>query len=766
MDYLTSLFHWKLKAEETGVKYPLPSDEELLQFSEDPRKDFGEQPALIQVWESALQYVVLLQDTDNIEVLDDPDPDLLFQPDLDVLLRAMEQGLVMPPTESAAPSQPAHQATPGPAHQDARAPREEKPSRWESVAAQSAAALGKVGAFTRGERSNDGSQHGRQSETSGAHAGQAYAGQPSARQPGAGHGAAAQNFTGQRSPEEDYRDYASREFFFDDWADAEKVPGAEFRVTDLGDGLRLKWDIPEQESAPVSLFRVISDEAAFTKDPNEGEQRIVTVGTQWVDEDEIVGVNRYYQVWVHQGDSETSALKNQPRLVGEGVHVRPIDSIELTYDGHEIRGQWELAEGTDKVLVYVAKIDERNFVRSKYQQETDKRNERGFRYVPLEKGQRYKVCAVREISYSDPDGKELRPFRERSAESAVAEIMVPAEVENIRINVQRPESERQVFNVTWDKPSSGEVRIYTTRSAPTEGIQNRTVELEQLDPLGLPKSNWHNYDSGGLRCAVEWPEGWYSLFITPVHVVGNECQVGESEAFVRVGELENVELLERVSSQLVSFGWPEEAQDVYAFATTAGEGEFFQPSQGHTPIASIASGEYKDNGGMRLAMQESIDLVLVPVRTYRGQLIWGPKSVVPYRGLREFRYNVELHPDGGRAAFSVIAEKPMRDDFQFTLRYLPDRLPLEHGDGIEVLLSRPGNDNYQGSFSDVCSYGTLDPSNSEGIFWEIDPAILHRGSGFIRLFFRNESLPDSPEYVLLDPPLRKLDLSQLMRGNP
>src|SRR5699024_11560752 len=97
--------------------------------------------------------------------------------------------------------------------------------------------------------------------------------------------------------------------------------------------------------------------------------------------------------------------------------------------------------------------------------------------------------------------------------------------------------------------------IYRTGQPPADGIQDETPELKQLESFGLPVTGWANNLQRGLESTtVEWPEGWFSLFITPVHGVGGQCKVGQSFSIVRGGDVEDPLLLESAHGQLVAFG--------------------------------------------------------------------------------------------------------------------------------------------------------------------------------------------------------------------
>lgn len=556
------------------------------------------------------------------------------------------------------------------------------------------------------------------------------------------------------SPETDpdERHYQPHEFrMLDGFADVEPIPGANLWLEETAAGaIALNWSLPEESysfGAATRLFRVVSDEVEFELDPELGEPRAVTVGTRWVDTADLTTAYRMYQVWVHEGSSETDALRGEPRLVGERWFIRPIESIELSVAGSVVKGQWKPEKHTHRVAVFAAQTTERRTQSRRNEIATDTQNLQGFRYTPKFKGVDYKFVAQRYVLIK---GQQVA-----SAPSTEFLVGVPAEVVEVPIDVDDVSDGFETrFNVSWEKPSSGEVRIYRTKEAPVDGLSDQVVEVDQLESFGLAQRDWTNDLERGLTtCRVDWPEDWYSVFLTPVSVVGKQAKVGRSHSRVRVGDITNATLHERVNNQLLTFGWPEEAHEVTAVFGTHGTGNYITPESpaGGTNIASIHEQGYKEEGGMRVTLPAAGDVALFPSRVYDGRQIWGDPVVLHYDGVRRYWYEFRAAQD--RIILVIFSEREEHEHRSFTLRQQVGRLPLEPGDGLEVKTRRiVENGVAEADYLPGVNAGHLYPRETVTEYWEVSPEVFHAPQGsFLRLFARADHEPGTPVAALIDP---------------
>ncbi|MGD7001493.1 hypothetical protein [Corynebacterium halotolerans] len=560
----------------------------------------------------------------------------------------------------------------------------------------------------------------------------------------------------------DLRDFESHEFRrLDPFADAAPLPGAEFRVqpTSTG-GLELQWQVPAAAAGVVRLYRVVSDEVEFEQDPEEGEPRAVTVGTRWVDDDEMTTALRMYQVWMHEGTSETAALRGEPQLVGEQFFIRPIENIDLSVAGSVIKGQWAPEKHTHRVAVYAVPATERRTMRRQNEIATSEQNLQGFRFTPTYRGVTYKFVAQRFVRIH---GQQVasRPSQE-------FEVHVPAEIIAVPITVgERSDGFDTRFDVSWEQPSSGEVRIYRTQQAPVDGLEDRVIEENQLESFGLSRRDWANdLRQGENSCQVEWPEDWYSVFITPVSVVGAQARVGRAHSRVRVGEISNARLHERVNNQLVTFGWPQEAHEITAVFGDPGSGHQLRPTaEGPgSNIASIYRQAYEEEGGMRIRLRAAGDIALFPSRVYEGRQIWGTPVILHYDGLRRLHYQLDEHQ--GRIMLSIFSEWESNGHHHFTLRLQTGRLPLEPEDGAEVRTRKwSGHAPADPAFGPGVNASVLGGRQLPVVEqWELDPAVLTApANSYLRLFTREQHRPGQPEIALIDPNPALLELDNWIR---
>jgi len=712
---LSYLLRWLTQAEQQNLEMPLPTKHELANFAARRNEPMGAQPVRIQLWKDALETINIMADSHRFG-----DDFTTFDPVFFKYNQRLADHFAAEIQQLKNGGSPAVGSAPTQA-----------PSSVKNWVNKTASYLGGVNK------------------------------QPAPQAAPAAHPAAAPAAAGVDNIHQLGREYNYDEEEFaeyDDYEDVVLIPGADLRVRAVdGGSLEVTWSLPEEESAPVDLFRVISFDEPFDYNPSEGEQRVVTDGHLWHDTEDLLTANRYFQLWVHQGESVSDALRNQPRMLREEVYVKPIEHIDLTFDGRQISGQWEPTPGTERVDVYIADSTERKLRRQANLLDTGDTHIQGFRQRPEAEGVEYRVAAQRVVKYENLITGQVSDRKSRISDEK--SIFVPAEVEPIAIHVQENVVDDTAFDVSWNNPLSGEVRIYRTDQPPADGIQDETPELKQLESFGLPVTGWANNLQRGLESTtVEWPEGWFSLFITPVHVVGEQCKVGQSFSIVRVGDLENPLLHERVHEQLVTFGWPKEASDVVAYMMPPGEGHNFDPLNKPTAEASIDKNLYEDYGGLRLSMTAPADLVLVPSRVYSGRQVEGDPTVLPYRGIEKFQYFIRRDQQGFQYLWVRSMDRIVTDSLDFTLVFNPDRLPLEPQDGEEVDLLQHIHGVPQGSPSLACAYNGVDPNNQSGIEWQINPHYSNYGRGYLRLFFREPQPENKPTRALIDPRIEQLDL--------
>lgn len=685
----------------------LPTDEELIAAAESPEqlKPGGDYPALL-VWATALRRVLGYVQVGTVHVIEQGSDAAMFTPDLDVEVEHVDDSQVSE-TE--------------PEYEYAEVIEEPEP---------------KIAPAPR-QRSNRVKEAGNHRSTDAINA----------------------------TMDSDVRNWQNYEFArLDGFAEVSLIPGSYFRVTpNLTGGLDLEWNTPEYSSSTVRIFRIVSDEVEFERDPDLGEHRVSTVGNRWVDDEPLTTAYRMYQAWMYEGSTESEAVTSQPQLVGEEAFINPVSNIELSVAGSEVKGQWAPAEHTHRVAVYAAPTSERLVTAPRNEIAADKNNFQGFRFSPQHRGHEYKFVAQR---FAVING-QMRG----SIPSDEFTIDVPAEVVEVPIVInERFDGFNINFDVSWEAPHSGEVWIYRTQEVPENDLRFNAVETDQLESFGLARRDWANdLEDTKTFCSVAWPEDWYSIFITPVNVVGNQAQVGQTHSRVRVGAISRPRLYERVNNQLLTFGWPAEAHEVTAVFGQPGTGHTVGPttdSQGSS-LVSIHREAYEEEGGMRVKLPGAGDVALFASRVYEGRQIWGEPEVLEYRGLDKFSY--QLNMEGGRLFLAIYSEQPNNQFHQFSLRIHPTRLPLEPEDGTEVMTRKIFSDGDNQKSADLLAGISSSALHQEGVqvveYWEIDPRVANLpSSSYLRLFIHQEETEISQLKALVDPAPASLNLGTWTSG--
>lgn len=530
------------------------------------------------------------------------------------------------------------------------------------------------------------------------------------------------------------------------------VPLGRVTFAERDEGRDLSWQLDQAEDS-VHLYRVYSSDSGTPDVQREDQIRMMSDATAFADDQPLRTAARHYEVWVNSGDSVEEALATQPRLVGSTVYIAPVELSGLTYDSVNISGQWPDLEGTEKVEVYYSLAPDTRLDSSQNEINTGSNNRSGFRYTPQERGYTYRIGAKRYVKV----GSELHG----SALSVEQQLPIPAELETITADIEQLSN--QELRVSWPTPESGLVRVYRTQQPPEPGAEEEpSLELASLDRYGLASKDWmNNLDSQVNSYDVVWPEGWYSLYITVVSVVGEEARIGTIAPFVRVGEVENPRLHERVEEQLISFGWPRDAAEVKAYIGEVNGAHETQRPEG-SRVGTVRRENYKHTGGLSLSLKSDgysappQSIALYPVRYHSGKEVVGTPAVLHYPGLETFSYDLVLE---GSALFLLLrAHQPLSGPRTFVLVHRPGRLPLESTDGAMVPLRLPEHENSEQTVITLQEQNAQQPRR-----WQVDPQLLRSailGEDYLRLF-----LLDTAEHgragtpsALLDPEPEKLSL--------
>lgn len=563
-----------------------------------------------------------------------------------------------------------------------------------------------------------------------------------------------------------------------------QLAGGELHVRAKGDeegSLEVSWVAPDADGAAVRIFRLLSRDTLIREDeiePDTGRLRTITTGRLWVDTELMTRAIRSYHVWVNEGETEAEALRAEPKFVGLGVYVRPVDDLHVTFEDGRIYGSFAEVDGTSRVEI--ALLDE---LHERIDQFPDQDNLRGFQMEPTNTGRSYIFQARRFV------GQHASAYSDEQA------VDVPAELTRITPEITR-QGER--FALNWQRPGAGEVRIYRSADPVADGAAGQLVDADNLGEYGLQVGDWMNRleSKDATEFALDWKGDAYSMYITAVNVVENQAMIGDTQSWVRCGTATDVRIFERVDEQLITFTWPEHAAGVEFFNADLGSKdrldfgspEAFQVDPSVQQLGRISENQYRRRGGYRVNLQTTSCLILMPYRSHQGRTVYGEPTLVDYPGLVKMRYEllsdatatspptqfwVRIHAqdkhDGVGQRFVLLAKEgmlpidPTQDDMQLEVWRQPVQ---DRGQTSERLYPEKIFESRDPAARDRISGAEL-PGETFAVNME---PLRHRRNMFLRLFLytpfggyervygqdtaHGEYLEPVP--VLLDPPLGSL----------
>lgn len=513
-------------------------------------------------------------------------------------------------------------------------------------------------------------------------------------------------------------DFAERDVFT--YMEPLRVEGGEVMVRARGDEegtLEVSWVAPDS-GAKVRIFRLLSRDAIMHDgdlEPDFGLLRTITAGRLWTDEVDMDRAIRSYHVWLNEGDTEVEALRAEPKLVGVGVYVKPVDDLHVTFEDGRIYGSYAEVDGTDSVEIFLL-----DSIHGHIQQFENENNLRGFQLVPKSTGRAYVFQARRKV------GTYTSAYSEEQA------VDVPAELTQITPQISL-DGDR--FTLSWDRPGAGEVRIYRSAEPVADGAAGQLVDADNLGEYGLQVGDWSNRLAPGdaTEFATDWKSDAYSMYITAVNVVENQAMIGTTASWVRCGTARDVRIFERVDEQLITFAWPEHAAGVEFFTTDIYNTDnldltdpvSIQNNSSAQHLGRISENQYRRRGGYRVNLQVASRLILLPYRSHQGKTVPGKPTVLNYPGLIKMRYDIvnEAQPDA---------------DLQLAVRIHADEKGETFGQSF-VLLAQEGTLPIDPTREDLqlnvlrraASFGapSAERQYAEKIFDSRDPFTVDRKSG-------------------------------------
>jgi hypothetical protein len=509
--------------------------------------------------------------------------------------------------------------------------------------------------------------------------------------------------------------------------------------------LFIRWD--EIDDGPnCVLYRVVSSDEHMPYSPESGDTVTTTSGTQYVDRRPFHRALRHIQVWANRGVSEAVARREQPQLLCQGTVVAPVQSLDVREDNGTVTGSWSVPTGVMRVEVLRVPEHEAS-ARPGYLHEyliTPGQDCRaGFQDAGCEPGQayEYRIFTMAEIG-------------DRITMTAVSRLVrITASLDPV-LDLQalmRGTGAGTVVDLEWTPPRRGQVQIYRTPTGPEPGADEAPVPLRALGDARLPADDRLNQpvqqsdgDPRHRLVAVPWPQGWDTVYFTPVSVHLDQARIGRSQGLARAGAIQDARLVQLVDCQLLTLSWPSGAAQIQVHLTQPGipisdvVGE---------PVAQLSRGVYESQGGLRLRGILSpfgCAVHVIPVSFYGGELVRGEGVTLHYPGLvtlyYRFRTDTNIRDRMLRRQASqvleVYSDQIDGEPPKLVIVHNEHRLPLDIRDGrtthvIQAYIRK-------GQWCDVHRLN-VDPNRP----------------GYIRLFA--DVQPDFPaDFAVLDPPLPEL----------
>ncbi|MFK4759623.1 hypothetical protein ACI3KS_01665 [Microbacterium sp. ZW T5_45] len=537
------------------------------------------------------------------------------------------------------------------------------------------------------------------------------------------------------------------------------VPGeiATIQVTPAASGAQL-LTYPAGEG--VYIDRVVRGDQHEPYSPDMAEVVTVTTGGVVEDDAPFRHAVRYYQVWRHSGASLVEAAASQPVIVARGSMVAPPAGISVSVDsGSVVTATWETEDGTSTVAAYRVPIEQAfaaGVGNPSFRIQAERPLLGGFSDREAAPGGRYVYQLIAEaviagvVHTSSPITREVH----------VPEAHAP--VGDLTFTLHEDGADAW-FDLEWTEPPGGRVAIYRTTAEPLAGWDREPVVTDALPNANLPVEARLNHpvDRAAGRGAmhhVPWPRDWSKAFFTPVVELGDSSFIGNTVTGIRVPPVRRVKIIERVDQKLVTFDFPEGANEVRLFIGQRGvPAESVIEGQA---IASISRSAYEDRGSLLLGRDQLLspcDIHLVAYASHGVETVRSAPVTESYVPVLVLDYHV-AYPMGLTAAarrprLTIQSDRELQLDpgMGFVLAYRPDRLPLTVSDATaHIALVR--EDDEGGSAAQRIVVPRLSTTGHSEPGWKADAGSwgsIVSGGGFIRLFV------DDPRYqpfvALLDP---------------
>ncbi len=233
---------------------------------------------------------------------------------------------------------------------------------------------------------------------------------------------------------------------------------------------------------------------------------------------------------------------------------------------------------------------------------------------------------------------------------------------------------RAGITVSWRRPSRGAVRLYLAADEPSVetvvGVPQSAEQFAVQEQL-LGRRLREPVSSEGETDSVEWVPldteaagGRHSRWtVTATTAFGGSVIIGATHVVVHVGEIDELEIDERVDWQLLRSTWPSGAAFLGYWVVEPGE-RYAGP-----PHAWVTQDEFEEHGGIALRLPPQAQDVLVQGATrYGTRFSTGQLRRVSYPGRWVVRYELPAAGRfGGTRRMQLAVERPDWPDLSYLL---------------------------------------------------------------------------------------------------
>ena len=526
-------------------------------------------------------------------------------------------------------------------------------------------------------------------------------------------------------------------------------------VTQSGELTELRWPELPADDGVVVIYRLVAGDEGPPYKPEAGELLAAGPSVRFVDGRYLTTAARYYQVWCHVGENPAAARDAQPVKWATGEAVSPVEDFALYEEDGRVIGRWGARLGTRSVQVMRRVID--GGPGGTVQIAAGETCLTGFVDPDPPRGRRFLYQASAEIEV----GTSTRLAPPVQEELLVSVALTPVD------DLRAVSSDESSFDLEWTTPGEGQkVDIYRFREPPQAGLDQEDRDMSSLTNEGFTedtriKDPIRMVDAVTSQIVgVRWPAEWDRAYLVPVTSFNGRVRVGRTEIRTKqIPAVTDPRIVERLSTQLIVFGWPDGAAavQIYVGLSSVPTDQICSAA----PLAEVNRSRFERDGAVilqRPLQNQGCTVCVVPVAYSAGEQLRGEISTIQYRGLWPLRYTLRAPmPQEGMPPpqYRQIALSSASDLGQpLTLMAVgnPERLPLDPHDGRTLrFLHR--------SSPQPLPHAQLPQIRRSDqplpIPYALDVSDVY---GYVRLFVHQtgDAADGRPQFALQDPPLEQL----------